>query len=143
VSDDFDIKWSGMTELYSKLEEVRIKFPFKEEEILKKLGTTLKASAKAKTPVGKNKEHLKDSYTVSKAEFGDHLTSANLVTKSPHWHLVEAGHDIVQGGEKGKGGVVTGHVPGKFMVEISLQEMDATLPTVIETWLDKTLGDTK
>lgn len=143
MSDDFDIKWSGMTELYSKLEEVRIKYPFKEEEIVKKLAQSLKTSAKDRTPTGKNKEHLKDSYTVSKAAFGDHLTSANLVTKSPHWHLVENGHDIVRGGKKGKGGVVTGYVQGKYMVEISLQEMDATLPIVLETWLNKTLGEVK
>jgi len=139
MSDDFTIKFDGLTEIYDKLEKVRNKYPFKEKEILQTLGKSLKASAKDKTPIGEDKKHLKDSYKVEKVEFGNAVTSVNLVSKSSIYHLIEAGHNIV----KGKGGDVTGFAPGKHMVETSVKEMETTLPVTVNAWLDNVLGDLK
>jgi len=139
LSDDFTLKFEGLTQMQTKLEEVRTKYPFKEEEILQKLGKKLKASSKDKTPLGKHKKHLKDKYKLSKVIYGKDGTNITLINTSPHFHLIEAGHNIV----KGKGGPVIGFVPGKHMVENSMVEMEGTLPIVVNAWLDDVLGKIK
>jgi len=140
LDDDFTIKFEGLTEMQTKLEKVRTELPFKEEEILQTLGKTLKTSSKDKTPVGKGKKyHLKDKYKLSKINYEKDGTNITLTNTSPHFHLIEKGHNIVSG----KGGSVIGFVPGKHMVETSMEEMEGTLPIIVNTWLDGVLGQLK
>ena len=50
MADDFVVQFTGITDFQAKLEAVRAKYPYKEEEILLKLGAKLKASSKKQDP---------------------------------------------------------------------------------------------
>ena len=136
MADDFEVKFEGLSDFKAKLEEVRARYPFKEEEILLKLGATLKASAKDKTPTGTSKKHLKSQYKLSKVNYEKDGTNITMTNTSPLFHLVEKGHVI----KNKKGGPSLGFVPGKHMVETALIELEQTLPATVETWLDGILG---
>ena len=137
MADDFEIKFSGLEGLQTKLEEVRAKYPYKEEEILLKLGATLKASAKDKTPTGPSKKHLRNQYKLSKVNYDKDGTNITMTNTSPLFHLVEKGHII----KNKKGGPTLGFAPGKHMVETAMMELDQTIPAIVGTWLDGVLGD--
>lgn len=136
MADDFEIKFSGLEDLQVRLDEVRARYPFREEEILLKLGATLKASAKEKTPTGASKKHLKSQYKLSKVNYDKDGTNITMRNKSPLFHLVEKGHVI----KNKKGGSSLGFVPGKHMVETAMMEMDQEIPGIVDAWLDSVLG---
>jgi len=143
MADNFEVKFEGINNFQAKLEEVRAKFPFKEEEILLKLGATLKTSAKDKTPTGKDKKHLINQYKLSKVNYEKDGSNIIMTNKSPLFHLIENGHKIVKGGKLDKGGTEIGFVEGKHMVEKAMIELDQVLPTVVDAWLDGVLGGVK
>lgn len=136
MADDFEIKFDGISDFQAKLEEVRARYPYKEEEILLKLGATLKASAKDKTPTGTSKKHLKNQYKLSKVNYEKDGSNITMTNTSPLFHLVEKGHVI----KNKKGGPAHGFVPGKHMVETALIELEQTLPATVDAWLDSVLG---
>ena len=139
MADDFEVKFEGISDFKAKLEEVRAKFPYKEEEILLKLGKALKASAKDKTPLGGDKKHLRDQYKLSKVNYEKDGSNITMTNKSPLFHLVENGHEI----KNKKGGPSLGFVPGKHMVETAMIELEQVIPTVVDAWLDGILGGVK
>lgn len=139
MADDFTMKFTGMEELQTRLDSVRAKYPFKEEEILVKLGNVLKARAKEKTPIGRNKKHLKSQYKLSKVNYEKDGTNITMTNTSPLFHLVENGHKIT----KTKNGPELGFVPGQHMVEASLMELDKEIPSIVGDWLDEVLGGVK
>ena len=143
MADDFEVKFEGINDFKAKLEEVRARYPFKEEEILLKLGGMLKASAKDKTPLGGDKKHLRDQYKLSKVNYEKDGSNITMTNKSPLFHLIENGHQQVVGGKLAKGGKVVKFVPGKHMVETAMIELDQVLPTVVDAWLDGILGGAK
>jgi len=140
MADDFELKFNGLDELQIRLNEVREKFPFKEEEILTKLGKKLKAMTVARTPTGHHKKHLKSMYRLSKVEYGAGNSSfITLTNANPLFHLVEKGHVV----RNKKGGPTFGFAKGVHMMENSMTEMDAAIPALVEKWLDGVLGDLK
>jgi hypothetical protein len=140
MADDFEVKFTGLDELQIRLEEVRTKYPFREEEILLKLGKTLKTMAIARTPTGKHKKHLKSKYKLSSVYYGQGgASSISLTNTSPLFHLVEKGHVV----KNKSGGPTLGFAPGVHMLENSMLEMDNVVPALVETWLDSVLGDLK
>jgi len=136
MAEDFEIRFSGMDSIRTKLEEVRTRYPYKEEEILLKLGATLKASAKEKTPTGASKKHLKSQYKLSKVNYEKDGANITMTNTSPLFHLVEKGHVI----KNKKGGSSLGFVPGKHMVETAMIELDQAIPAAVGAWLDGILG---
>ncbi|WP_407310930.1 hypothetical protein [Desulfosporosinus sp. SB140] len=136
MADDFEIKFQGLEDLQTKLDQVRAKYPFKEEEILLKLGKMLKTSSQNRTPIGKNKKHLKSQYKLSKVNYDKDGSNITMTNTSPLFHLVEKGHRMV-----GKNGQEIGFVPGKHMVETAMMELEQTMPAEVESWLDSVLGD--
>ncbi|KZL94365.1 HK97 gp10 family phage protein [Clostridium magnum] len=136
MDDNLEIKFEGLEEIQNKLDEVRKNFPYKEEEILQKLGKDLRKSARDKTTLGKGKKHMKNQYKLSKINYEKDSMNITMTNTSPHFHLVEKGHRQVT-----KSGKEVGFVPGKHMVEISMKEMEQTLPQVLGRWLDDVLGD--
>lgn len=149
MADDFELSFEGLSDFHVKLEEVRARYPYKEEEILLKLGASLKAGAIEKTPIGKRKKHLRSQYKLSKVNYMRDGTSITLTNTSPLFHLVEKGHNIVIGGRLRKGktkfksGTVVGFVPGVHMVERAMIELEQTLPATVDAWLDSVLGGLK
>lgn len=137
MADDFEITYVGIEDLKTRIDAVRSRYPYKEEEILGKLGKTLKASAKEKTPVGKSSKHLKDQYKLSKVEYDKDGSLISMTNTSPLFHLVENGHVV----KNKKGGPELGFVPGKHMVETAMIELDQSMPVIVNAWLDKVLGD--
>ncbi|WP_407309772.1 HK97 gp10 family phage protein [Desulfosporosinus sp. SB140] len=135
MADDFEITFQGLDPLRTRLNEVRARYPYKEEELLLKLGATLKASSKEKTPLGMHKKHLKNQYKLSKVQYDRNGSFITMTNTSPHFHLVEKGHQIV-----GKNGQEHGFASGKHMVETSMIEVEQTLPYTVGTWLDGILG---
>jgi hypothetical protein len=143
MAEDFEIKFSGLEGLQTKLEEVRARYPYKEEDILLKLGATLKIIAKDKTPLGKDKKHVRNQYKLSKVNYEKDGTNITMTNKSPLFHLLENGHKIVRGGRLVKGGTEIGSAPGLHMVEKSMIELDTTIPATVGAWLDGVLGGTQ
>jgi len=139
MADDFEVKFEGISNFKAKLEEVRARYPYKEEEILLKLGGMLKASSKDKTPLGGDKKHLRDQYKLSKVNYEKDGSNITMTNKSPLFHLVENGHEI----KNKKGGPSLGFVPGKHMVETAMIELEQVIPTVVDAWLDGILGGVK
>ena len=139
MAEDFELRFEGIGDFRAKLEEVRARYPYKEEEILRKLGTALRASAKEKTPPGKSKKPLKNQYKLSKVNYEKDGTNITMTNTSPLFHLIEKGHKI----KNRKDGPELGFVPGKHMVETAMIELEQTLPTIVDAWLDGVLGDLK
>ncbi|WP_407312052.1 HK97 gp10 family phage protein [Desulfosporosinus sp. SB140] len=135
MANDFEITFHGLEQLQARLNEVRARYPYKEEEILLKLGATLKASSKEKTPLGKHKKHLRNQYKLSKVQYDRDGSFITMTNTSPHFHLVEKGHQIV-----GKNGQEHGFAQGIHMVETSMIELEQTLSETLGTWLDSILG---
>lgn len=158
MADDFEITFEKIEELQERLEEVRAAYPYKEEEILQKLGRKLKSSSQEKTPLGPNKYgtdkhpiHIRNQYKLSRIQYDADGSYITLTNTSPLFHLLEKGHKMVVGGRTVVGkrgrrrgdreGTVVGFVPGKHMVERSMIELDQEMPPILEKWLDKVLGD--
>lgn len=135
MADDVEITFQGLDPLMTRLNEVRARYPYKEEEILLTLGATLKASSKDKTPLGKHKKHLRNQYKLSKVQYDREGSFITMTNTSPHFHLIEKGHQIV-----GKSGQEHGFAQGLHMVETSMIELEQTLPETLGAWLDGILG---
>lgn len=131
---DMEFSFDGLDDLQGKLDEMRKKFPQEEETLLKKAGNKLRRKSKEKTPVGKGKKHLKDSYKLSKVNYEKDEMNITMTNTSPHFHLVEKGHRQVT-----KDGREIGYIEGKHMVETSMSELEMELPLELNKWLDKIL----
>jgi len=142
MADDFSLTFEGIEDLQTRFEEVRATYPYKEEEILLKLGRTLRSSSKDKTSTGKNNKHIRNQYKLSKVNYDKDGSNITMTNTSPLFHLLEKGHKIVRGGRLKKNGVVIGFVPGKHMVETAMIELEHVLPLMVGNWLDEVLGGT-
>ena len=134
-----ELKFEGLNELSDKLKTVTDKYPWKAEEELTKLGKNLKKGAASRTPDSKikHKHKLKRSYKLSDVKYSRYGTSyITLKNTSPHFHLVEKGHNMVT-----KDGKIIGYVPGVHMLEDAVTELDNRMPAELDKWADKLLGD--
>lgn len=129
------IKFKGLDEFASQLQTLREKYPDEAEKELRKLGNILKKKAIEKTPEGKatkDKYALKKCYHLSSTKQAGSAVFVEFNSSSPHFHLIERGHKIVD-----KDGKEHGFVPGVHMVESSMNEMDKEVPEELENWIGK------
>lgn len=94
-------------------------------QVVNELGNRLLAKTKKKTPVDSG--HLRRNWFISKVvKKGDwyELEVYNNVDYAP---FVENGHRIV-----GKNGATLGWKEGKFMLRLSVQELERMLPALLE-----------
>ena len=109
-----DLEITGLDTIQKKLNYVATKYPYESEILLKKIGNKFRNSVKRRTPDSgfQSKRKLMKSYRVSKVQGAGKDLYVEFISTSPHFHLVERGHKIVD-----KNGRDTGkRVAGKHMV---------------------------
>ena len=127
--------------MQKKLSYVATKYPYESEILLKKMGNKFRNSVKKKTPNSgyESKRKLIKSYRVSKVQGAGKDLYVEFRSTSPHFHLVERGHRIVD-----KNGRDTGkRVQGKFMVEKTVLEYQKDFPKEVEKMVDQLLKGLK
>ena len=127
---------NGADEFQQKLNTLISKYPDESEVFLKKMGNKFRTEVKKETPVGKSKKHLINRYTVAKPTgYGANL-HVDFYSKSPHFHLVERGHRIVN-----KRGIYQGKdTKGVYMVQKTADKWKASeYPKEVEKLLNKML----
>ena len=125
----------GLDILQKKLNTISTRYPYESEVLLTKMGNKFRNSVKARTPDSgtTSKRKLIKSYRVSKVQGAGKDLYVEFRSTSPHFHLVERGHRIVD-----KNGRDTGkRVQGKFMVEQTALEYQKAFPKEVEKMIDK------
>ena len=131
----------GLDTLQQKLNYISNRYPYESEVLLTKMGNKFRNSVKKKTPNSgyESKRKLIKSYRVSKVQGAGKDLYVEFRSTSPHFHLVERGHRIVN-----KKGRDTGRrVQGKFMVEQTVLEYQKAFPKEVEKMVDKLLKGLK
>lgn len=135
-----EFKIDGLAEFQEKVKLVEKKAPDRILKELDKQGRKLKKAAVANTPVGKGtKRKISKSYKLLKTERVGSGFEKGITNKSPHYHLVERGHNIV----RKKGQPPVGYVPGKFFFEKTIQEMEQPMNRDLRAWLDELYKELK
>lgn len=132
---------SGLDTMQKKLKYVATHYPYESELLLKKMGNKFRASVKRRTPDSglQSKRKLMKSYRVSKVQGAGKDLYVEFRSTSPHFHLVERGHKIVD-----KNGRDTGkRVEGKYMVEKTALEYQKTFPKEVEKMVDSLIRGLK
>ena len=131
----------GLDTLQQKLTYISNRYPYESEVLLTKMGNKFRNSVKKRTPNSgyESKRTLMKSYRVSKVQGAGKDLYVEFRSTSPHFHLVERGHRIVnkKGRDTGK------RVQGKFMVEQTVLEYQKAFPKEVEKMVDKLLKGLK
>lgn len=131
----------GLDTLQQKLNYISSRYPYESEILLTKMGNKFRNSVKKKTPDSgyESKRKLMKSYRVSKVQGAGKDLYVEFRSTSPHFHLVERGHRIVdkKGRDSGK------RVQGKFMVEKTILEYQKSFPKEVEKMVDNLLRGLK
>ena len=135
------IEIQGLDTIQKKLNYVATKYPYESEELLNKMGNKFRASVKRRTPNSglQSKRKLMKSYRVSKVQGAGKDLYVEFRSTSPHFHLVERGHKIVD-----KNGRDTGkRVAWKHMVEKTALEYQKAFPKEVEKMVDSLIKGLK
>lgn len=127
----------GLDTLQKKLQYISNRYPYESEILLARMGNKFRNSVKKKTPDSgvASKRKLMKSYRVSKVQGAGKDLYVEFRSTSPHFHLVERGHKIID-----KNGRDTGkRVQGKFMVEQTAFEYQRAFPKEVEKMVDNLL----
>ena len=131
----------GLDTLQQKLNYISNRYPYESEVLLTKVGNKFRNSVKKRTPDSgyESKRKLVKFYRVSKVQGAGKDLYVEFRSTSPHFHLVERGHRIVnkKGRDTGK------RVQGKFMVEQTVLEYQKAFPKEVEKMVDKLLKGLK
>ena len=132
---------TGLDTMQKKLNYISTRYPYESEILLTKMGNKFRNPVKNKTPSSgyESKRKLMKSYRVSKVQGAGKDLYVKFRSTSPHFHLVERGHRIVD-----KSGRDTGkRVQGKFMVEQTALEYQKAFPKEVEKMVDNLLRGLK
>lgn len=137
---DFDIE--GLEELANDLDRLVKKYPDKAGDVLRAEARTLRQKASRRMKREKKsrqttKRPLENvgSYKVSPVQGLGTAQYVEVSAKSPHFHLVEHGHDLVRNGQ------TVGHVQGTHYFENTVKEQEAQMPMVVQRMVDKLLKE--
>lgn len=150
----------GMDELQRSLKKMAKKYPYSagnmlrkdainvRKEIVKQVKEETKFDTESKQSLAKA-----GSYKISKVQ-GDGLQQyVEITAKSPHFHLVENGHNIIMPkshgvrGEKGvripndNAGEKAGFVQGKHIIDTVTSKHEREMPDIVEDMIDKLLEE--
>ena len=131
----------GLDTMQKKLNYISTRYPYESEILLTKMGNKFRNSVKKKTPDSgvTSKRKLMKSYRVSRVKGAGKDLYVEFRSTSPHFHLVERGHKVVD-----KNGRDIGRrVQGKFMVEQTALEYQKTFPKEVEIMVNNLLRGLK
>lgn len=136
------MKVEGLDELTKELEKLVKKYPDRAGELLTKNARELrkdvvkevKENTKTK---GSSKRSLAKvgSYKISKVQGYGARQYVEVSAKSPHFHLVEHGHDLIINGQN------RGFVQGKHMMKVAVRRCEATMPDTVKNMIDELLKE--
>lgn len=140
--DDREFTISGLSEVTESFEKIIKAYPDKAGDLLRKnafklrkeVVNNVKSDTKSK---GKSKKSLAKlgSYKVSQVKGIGENQYVEISAKSPHFHLVEHGHNLVI---KGKN---IGFVPGKHMMEKAAKNFEDNSEQMAQELIDKLLKE--
>ena len=131
----------GISELTAELETLAKQYPDKAGELLQKQGRELRKevikNVKKSTKTSGSKKSLRKagSYRVSRPKGVGIRQYVEVSAQSPHFHLVEHGHELVVNGEN------RGFVPGKHMMADAVKTYGREMPAAAERMLDALLKE--
>ena len=132
---------NGLDTLQTKLNYIAKNYPYESEILLTKMGNKFRNSVKSKTPDSgvESKRKLIKSYRLSKVKGTGRNLYVEFKSTSPHFHLIERGHRIVD-----KNGRDTGkRTQGKFMVKKTTLEYQNEFPQEVEKMVNKLIRGLK
>lgn len=150
----------GVDELLSDFRRLTKAYPDKAGELLKKEARGLRKEVvknvkKSTTPDADNKQSLAraSQYRISQVQGIGEKQFVEISAKSPHFHLVEHGHEIIMPshhGIKGQEGVRipnknagqnVGFVQGKHMMADAVKVYERELPNALSNMVDALLEE--
>lgn len=133
---------SGMDDLRAELKNLVKEYPDKAGELLEKRGKALRkdvvANADKRLGTTKNNKqslHRTSSYRVSKAKGIGIKQYVEVSAKSPHFHLLERGHEIIFHGKH------IGFYPGQHMMADAISTNRREMPKTVEDMVDALLKE--
>lgn len=127
----------GLEELKADIESVVQKYPDEVNSKMKNLGNQFKKDCNAKMPGSyqSGKHSIPKSWQVQTDQKLHVSTEVRIRNKSPHFHLVENGHEkFIKGKPTG------GYVAGKHYAEKTRQEYEDKFPDEIKEFVNEILG---
>lgn len=160
MDSNFSFRMEGFEELAAELSRLSKKYPERSGELLKQEAKNfrkevIKNVKKDTHPNADNKRSLSKAsqYKISQVQgFGD-KQFVEISAKSPHFHLVEHGHEMIMPythgikGVKGavakneNGGQRVGFVEGKHMMDKARRTYEERLPEAIDRMVDELLSE--
>lgn len=138
----FNMNFYGADELINALEKMAKEYPDAAGDLLRERGLELRRkivlSAHENTNTkGDSKRSLGKigSYRLSKVQGYGIRQFVELTVKSPHFHLVEQGHNMVN-----KKGETVGFVQGRHYFEKAVKEFEEEMPDSVEAMVDDLIG---
>lgn len=160
MDSNFSFSVDGVDELVSDLTRLAKVYPDKAGELLKKEARGLRKEVvknvkKSTTPDSDNKQSLAKAsqYKISQVQGFNEKQFVEISAKSPHFHLVEHGHQIIMPashgikGQKGmsvpnkNAGQNVGFVQGKHMMADAVKVYERELPNALSNMVDALLEE--
>lgn len=133
---------SGIDDITAELKNLVKEYPDKAGELLEKRGKALRKDVVANvdkrlgtTKNAKQSLHRIGSYRVSKAKGIGLLQYVEISAKSPHFHLLERGHEIILNGRH------MGFYPGQHMMADAINVNRREMPKAVEDMVDALLKE--
>lgn len=143
MDNDISFEISGVEELVQSLESLTRKYPDKAGDLLRKDGRELrkdivKGARESTRTDSDNKKSLGKigSYKVSQPQGIGTKQYVELSAKSPHFHLVEHGHNLVT-----KDGQTIGFVQGKHFMERATKAYEGKMEKHVSNMVDELLKE--
>lgn len=160
--NDSTVQVSGLEELSDTFRDLIKKYPDRAGQLLQKEGRALRKDVTIKV---KQRLNTSDKSKMSLAKVGNYRVTqpkgvgtaqyVEVIAKSPHFHLIENGHEIVtpttrtitlKNGSKKKiklknGGQHKGFAAGYKLMDESAREHQASMPDVVEDMVDALLRE--
>ena len=140
---DVEITFSGLEELTESLDSLARKYPDRAGELLKKDAQQLRKDVVKKT---KEVTNTRSSSKRSLGKAGSYKISpvlgfgagqyVEVSAKSPHFHLVEHGHNLVT-----KSGETIGFVQGRHMMKETVKVYEEKMPETVSKMVDTLLKE--
>ena len=124
---------NGINELLGDIRQIANTFPKEAEKRIQKIGNQFKKIVREKGPdSGTNsKRKLKKSWKSKVKGYRGEDLELEIWSTSPHFHLVDRGHALVDSKGNKKG-----FVQGKHFLEATVQEVEATVvPKELDSFL--------